>query len=108
ELYELIEREKERGSDTVKDLVLEKHERWAFPFATPVLTLIGVALSSRKRRGGLGLQLGLGLLITFLYILLLSTAKVAIGDRFAPWLALWLPNIVFGVVAGVLIVRAPK
>ncbi len=108
ELYALIEREEDRGSDTVKDLILEKYERWAFPFATPILTLIAVALSSRKRRGGLGLQLGLGLLIAFLYILLLSTAKVAIGDKFPAWLALWLPNIIFLAVAFVLVRRAPK
>jgi lipopolysaccharide export system permease protein len=107
DLSKLIDLERQRGSDFIKDLELERHARYAFPFATPILTLIGVTLASRKKRGGIALQLGLGFLITFLYVLILSTAKVLIGDYFPAWLAVWLPNAIFSIVALILLKLSP-
>ena len=108
ELDDYIEREKIRASGKVRDLQLEKNERLALPFASIVLTLIGFALASRKRRGGIALQIGLGFIITFVYVFVLSISRLVFGDTFAPWFALWLPNIVFFVGALLLLRIAPK
>lgn len=107
-LDEYIALEQMRGSDYVDELILERYERYAYPFATLILTLIGFAMASRKRRGGIALQLGVGFALSFAYILILTTAKVAISDTFPGWLAVWLPNIVFGILALVLLRLAPK
>mgnify|MGYP005857932927 CR=1 FL=1 len=107
-LDEYIALEQMRGSDYVEELILERYERYAYPFATLILTLIGFAMASRKRRGGIALQLGVGFALSFVYILILTTAKVAISDTFPGWLAVWLPNIVFGLLALVLLRLAPK
>jgi lipopolysaccharide export system permease protein len=98
-----------RGDPDVQQFEVKKYERFAFPLATVILTLIGVAVSSRKVRGGIGYHLGFGLALTFLYILFMQISSVfgAFGDV-PPALAVWIPNIIFGVIAAVLIRLAPK
>lgn len=108
ELREYILLERERGSDFLNQLELEWQERFAYPVAALILTVIGVALSTKRRRGGIGLQIGLGLILIFLYILFLNTAKVVLGDSFPPWVAIWLPNLLFLGIAAFLIRVAPK
>jgi len=108
ELEDYIEKERLRGSDILEDLILEKYERYAYPFAAIILTLIGVSLSSKKSRGGTALQLGIGLVLSFVYVFILLSAKVAISDYFPHWLAIWLPNIIFSIIALILIRIAPK
>jgi lipopolysaccharide export system permease protein len=81
----------------------------AFPFSTFILTLIGVAVSSKKARGGIGTQLGAGLMISFGYILFMQfSSQFAIGGSLHPMLAVWLPNMIFAVVAVFLYKMAPK
>ncbi|MFW5659044.1 MAG: LptF/LptG family permease, partial [Bacteroidota bacterium] len=99
ELNDYIERERIRGSGIIGDLLLEKNERLALPFSAIVLTIIGFALASRKRRGGIALQIGLGFIISFVYVFVLSISRLVFGDSFPPWVALWLPNMVFFVAA---------
>lgn len=108
ELLATIARERERGSELVDDLILEKNERIAYPFAALILTVLGFALSTRKRRGGIALQLGLGLVLTFVYVALLSIAQNVLGDVFPIWIALWIPNLVFGGVTVLALRWAPK
>lgn len=108
ELYEYIELEKKRGSDFLKELILEKYERFAYPFAMIILTLIGVSVSTVKRREGIGFQIGLGLIITFFYLLTLNLSRILFSETFAPWLAIWTPNILFFLIAIVLLIRTPK
>jgi lipopolysaccharide export system permease protein len=108
QLLEYIELERERGSDTINDLKLELYMRMAAPFASFVLTIIAFALSTRKRRGGIALQLGLGFMIAFLYVFFLSVSRSALGESIAPGLAVWLPNIVFMVIGLVLLRLVPK
>ena len=106
ELRAYIEKEQLKGTSTIKDYLVEKHKRIAFPFATIILTLIGVSISSRKVRGGIGVHLGLGIAITFTFILFLQITTVfATHGNLEPWLAVWIPNMIFGVV-GIFLLRA--
>ena len=109
ELREFIENEKLKGSENVKFYEVEKHRRMSFPFATLVLTLIGVSLSSRKVRGGIGLHLGIGLAISFSYILFLQVSTTfATNGNLHPFLSVWIPNIIFTLVGIYLLKSAPK
>ncbi|MDP4292074.1 MAG: LptF/LptG family permease, partial [Bacteroidota bacterium] len=109
ELRNFIRKEKLKGSSLVNMYEVEMHQRFAFPFAGIILTLIGMALSSRKVRGGTGLHLGFGIAITFTYILFLQVTTVfARFGEVPPALGVWTPNIIFGIVALILLWKAPK
>ena len=109
QLRAFIEKERLKGTTVIKDYLVEKHKRIAFPFATIILTLIGVSISSRKVRGGIGMHLGLGIAITFTFILFLQITTVfATQGNLSPWLAVWIPNFIFGVVGIFLVRAAPK
>ncbi len=109
ELRQYIAKEKLKGSDDVVFYEVEKNTRIASPFATLVLTLIGVSLSSRKIRGGIGMHLGLGILITFSFILFMRISTVfATYGNLSPMLAAWIPNILFGALGLYLLKTAPK
>lgn len=109
ELNDKIDKEKIRGSGIMVNLELEKYKRWTYPFSAYVLTLIGVALSSRKVRGGVGLPLGLGILLSFVYILFIQFANVfALKGGLPPIIAVILPNLLFGILGIYLSIKAPK
>ncbi len=109
QLRKKIADEKLKGSEEVKVYEMEKHNRISGPFATIILTLIGVALSSRKVRGGIGMHLGLGIALTFTFIMFMKISTVfAISGHLSPFLAAWIPNIIFGIIAAILIRLAPK
>ncbi len=109
QLRKFIEKERLKGSQLIKEYEVEKHKRIAFPFATIVLTLIGVSLSSRKVRGGIGMHLGFGLLLTFTFIMFQQVTTVfATRGSLDPWLAVWIPNFVYGIFGVYLLRIAPK
>ncbi|MCB8994359.1 MAG: LptF/LptG family permease [Bacteroidales bacterium] len=109
ELNEFISVSRMQGETNLVAYLIEKYKRTAFPFSTFILTLIGVTVSSRKVRGGIGAQLGLGLGISFGYILFMQfSSQFAIGGSLPPLLAVWLPNLIFAVVALFLYRFAPK
>lgn len=108
DLIEYIELEEMRGSDILEQLYIERHLRFADPIAVIILTLIGFAMSSRKRRGGIALQIGLGLVICFTYIAMRFVGYAIAGDNFPPWLAAWLPNLLFFPISIFLLRIAPK
>ena len=109
QLDELIAMQKLRGDSMVKYSLIEKNTRFAVPFSAFILTLIGVSLSSKKRRGGIGINLGVGIGLSFSYILFLRFSQMfVITDTLPPWIALWLPNVIFAVIAAVLYRMAPK
>ncbi len=109
ELNQFITAEKERGSETINTLLVERYNRDAIPFSVLVLTIIGVALASRKVRGGSGAHLAVGVLISVAYILCSRlTIVFATKGNFSPLLAAWTPNVIFGILAIYLYVRAPK
>jgi lipopolysaccharide export system permease protein len=109
DLQHYIKREKLKGAEEIVFYDMEKHNRIASPFATLIMTLIGVSLSSRKLRGGIGMHLGLGILLTFAYILLMriTTVFATVGDL-PPVIAAWIPNLIFGVIGLLLLRSAPK
>jgi lipopolysaccharide export system permease protein len=109
QLRKFINQEKLRGSDRVKFYEVEKYQRISYPFATIVLTLIGVSLSSRKVRGGIGLNLAFGMAITFSFILFMKISTVfATYGNLPAYLSVWIPVLLFGVMAIQLIKKAPK
>ncbi len=108
-LNQLIKIQKSRGDANVMYAQIEKQTRLALPFSAFILTIIGVSLSSRKRRGGIGLNIGLGIALSFTYILFLRFSQMFVySDTLPPALALWLPNFIFAIIAGVLYWRACK
>ncbi|MEG1762066.1 MAG: LptF/LptG family permease [Bacteroidales bacterium] len=109
ELKKFIETEKQRGSTLVNFYEYENSQRMTAPFAAVILTLIGFALSSRKRRGGIGLHLAVGISLAFIFILFMQISKVfATFGNFPIWLAAWVPIIFFSFIAIYLIRTAPK
>jgi lipopolysaccharide export system permease protein len=109
ELKNYIKLLKLQGSDELKVFQIEQHKRFATPFAVFILTLIGVSLSSRKIRGGIGMNIGIGLALSFSYILFLQFAsQFSIKGNLNPMLAMWIPNLIYIVIAGVLYKMAPK
>jgi lipopolysaccharide export system permease protein len=100
ELKEYIAREKQRGSNMIEFFEVEQYKRSSFPFATIILTVMGVSISSRKVRGGVGLQIALGLLLSCIYIMLMYIFTTIATTGFAPpVIAVWTPNIIFTFVA---------
>jgi len=109
ELQDFIDQEKLQGAENITPYLIEKYKRVALPFSTFILTLMGVALSSRKTRGGIGAHVGAGIGLSFAYILFMQfTAQFAVGGNINPFLAVWIPNILFAIIGGVLYYYAPK
>jgi lipopolysaccharide export system permease protein len=109
ELSKYIENEKMKGSENIEYYELEKYNRIALAFSTFILTLIGVAVSSRKERGGTGKHLGIGIAISFIYIFFQRWFQSYAQSGVLPaYIAVWIPNIVFLGVCLWLLKRAPK
>lgn len=109
ELDLFIKQQKMQGETNVKAFQIERHKRIAFPFSTFILTFIGVAVSSRKVKGGIGFQIAIGVVISFAYILFMQfSTQFSIGGLLPVALAAWLPNIIFMGVALVLFRMAPR
>ena len=109
ELNDFIDQQRAKGSDSIRQLEVEHHTRYAYPLGTFILTLIGVSLSSRKVRGGTGLHIGIGIALCFSYIMLNRVfEEFAKGGSLPPMLAVWLPNIIYAIIAVYLYRKAPK
>lgn len=100
ELNEMIRLEKLRGNEGINGLLVERYNRDAIPISVIILTMIGGILASKKVRGGSGMQLAIGVILSVLYILFsrFSIIFSTKGD-FPPLLAAWVPNIIFGLLA---------
>ena len=109
ELSAYIERQRRRGFANIKEFEIEYHKRIAMSFASFILTIIGVSLSSRKVKGGMGMYLGAGLALSFSYILFQTvSATFAVNGNASPFLAVWVPNIVYTIIAIYLYRKAPR
>ncbi|MBT8327003.1 MAG: LptF/LptG family permease [Bacteroidia bacterium] len=109
ELDHMIEMEEMRGTGNTFFYVTEKYKRYSTPFAILILTVIGVSVASKKTRGGIGLNLGVGLLLSFTFLIVMQFF-IAYGSSgsLPPLIAVWIPNIIFGAIAVVLYKFAQK
>ena len=109
ELKDYISKQIDRGSSNVVQYQVEYYKRIATSFASFILTTIGLSLSARKRKGGMGLYLGIGLALSFGYIMLQTvSATFAINANTPPMIAAWIPNIIFAIVAYFCYKKAPN
>ncbi|MCM1006284.1 MAG: LptF/LptG family permease [Prevotella sp.] len=107
ELEEYIVKQKKRGVANITQFEIEKEKRYAMTAAAFILTLIGMSLSSRKVKGGMGINIGIGLVLSFSYILFSSvTSSFAVSGATTPRIAMWIPNIVYLLIGIILYKRA--
>lgn len=100
QLNAYIRRQSERGSENLNEYYIEKHRRTAAPFSAFVLSIIGACIASRKVRGGSGIHLAMGLMISAIYIFMMQfSTTFAIKGGLSPLLAVWIPNIIFSGLA---------
>ena len=109
DLNQLIATQNMRGDANVMFAEIELHNRFAMPFSAIILTIMGVCLSSRKKRGGIGWNLGIGIGLAFSYILFLRFAQMFVYAGTMPaGLALWIPNLLFALITVFLYTKAQK
>jgi len=109
ELRHYMDRQRARGSGNVKAFEVEYHKRWASPIGAFIMTLLGVTMSSRKVRGGMGKNLGIGVMLTAFYILFSTVSTTfSVNNVMSPFMAAWLPNILFLGLSIPLYIRASK
>ena len=108
-LSEYIERQKQRGVGNIKSFEVEYQRRYAMTAAAFILTVIGMALSSRKVKGGIGVNIGIGLVLSFSYILFMTvTQSFAISGLTSPLIAMWIPNLIYTIIAIILYRRVSR
>ncbi len=109
ELVHFIDREEKRGSSNIGRYKLELYRKWSLPVSVFILTIIAVAVSSRKRRGGMGVNLAFGICIAMVFVFFDKIfGTLASQSDFSPLLAVWFPNIIFGVIAVILLINAKR
>lgn len=109
ELNRYIDLQLSRGADDVKIYRVEKYIRWMQPFTVHILCFIALIIAARKSRRGTGFQIALGFLIAFVFIIFFVFAQaIAAAGTMNPILAVWLPNIVFAAVGGLLYKTIPR
>lgn len=109
ELRDYVNRQKERGVANIKSFEIELERRYAMTAAAFILTVIGLSLSSRKVRGGMGVNLGIGLVLAFSYLLFMTvTSSFAVSGLTSPRVAMWIPNIIYSIIAVILYRKASR
>jgi Predicted permeases len=109
DLKRYIDRQKERGIGSIQQFEIEFNNRFAMPFAAFILTIIGASLSARKVKGGMGFNIGIGLLLSFSYILFMQiSSSFAVSGLVSPFVAAWIPNILYAMIAVFLYRKAPN
>ncbi|MGX1024157.1 LptF/LptG family permease [Flavobacterium sp. CS20] len=109
ELLDFIEEEKQRGSPYIKLYMIDLYRRWSVPVSTFILTIIAVAVSSIKKRGGMGINLAIGIVVAFSYVFLDKVFGVfAEKSSFPPVIAVWASNVIFAILAIILLQKAKR
>lgn len=109
ELAEFIEQETKRGSGNINRYKVVAYKRWSLPVSAYILTVIAVAVSSMKRRGGMGVNLALGITLAFVFIFMDKVfGTIAEQSSFSPLIAVWFPNVVFAILAIYLLFNAKR
>ncbi|OFX79098.1 MAG: hypothetical protein A2071_06050 [Bacteroidetes bacterium GWC1_47_7] len=109
QLRKYVKSQKERGMGNIQSFQIEYHSRIASVFSAFILTIIGASLSARKVKGGMGLNIGIGLVLSMGYILFMTVSSTfAVKGSMSPFVAAWIPNIIFLLIAMYLYKRAPN
>ena len=109
ELNEFVAKEKRRGSGNINRYLVVAYKRWSIPVSAFILTIIAVAVASFKRRGGMGINLAVGISLAFIFVFFDKVfGTMAEQSAFSPLIAVWFPNIIFGVLAVILLYRAKR
>ena len=109
ELNQFIEKEKRRGSSNINVYLVVLYKKFSIPVSAFILTVIAVAVSAMKRRGGMGLSLAIGIGLAFAFVFFDKIfGTLAEKSSFPPLLAVWFPNIVFGILAIFLLRNAKR
>ena len=109
QLKRYISNQKARGVANIQSFEIEYEKRYAMTAAAFILTVIGLSLSSRKVRGGMGMNIGIGLLLSFSYILFMTvTQTFAVSGYTSPRVAMWIPNVIYAVIAVLLYRKASQ
>ncbi|MDR0427199.1 MAG: LptF/LptG family permease [Dysgonamonadaceae bacterium] len=109
QLKTYIDRQKKRGIGNIQLFEIEYYKRFAIAFAAFILTVIGVSLSARKIKGGMGMNIGIGLVLSFSYILFMQvSSSFAISGLMSTFVASWIPNLIYAFVAAFLYFKAPN
>ena len=109
ELQNFIEQETRRGSGNINRYKVVAYKRWSLPVSAYILTIIAVAVSSMKRRGGMGVNLALGITLAFVFIFMDKVfGTIAEQSDFSPLIAVWFPNVVFAILAIYLLFNAKR
>lgn len=104
-----VKSQRERGLGNIQAFEIEYHSRFASVFSAFILTIIGASLSARKVKGGMGLNIGIGLVLSMGYILFMTvSSSFAVKGNMSPMLAAWIPNIVFVFIAFYIFKKAPN
>lgn len=109
QLQQYVERQRQRGVANIQAFEIEYEKRYAMCAAAFILTVIGMALSSKKVKGGMGMNIGLGLVLSFSYILFMTvTSSFAVSGITSPFVAMWIPNVLYAIIAVVLYFKAAR
>jgi lipopolysaccharide export system permease protein len=109
ELNDFIKQERRRGSANMNRYLVVAYKRWSLPVSAFILTIIAVAVSSKKRRGGMGVNLALGISLAFIFIFFDKVfGTMAEQSSFSPLIAVWFPNVSFGILAIFLLYNARR
>lgn len=109
ELSDFVDREEARGSSNINRYKVVQYKKWSLPVSVFILTVIAVAVSSIKRRGGMGVNLAFGIVIAMIYVFFDKIFGVmAEQSDFSPLVAVWFPNVVFGILALYLLYNAKR
>ena len=107
QLNDYIEHQKARGVGNIKSFEVERERRFAMTAAAFILTVIGMTLSVKKQKGGMGVNIGIGLVLSFSYILFMTiTQTFALSGLTSAFVAMWIPNVVYTIIALILYRRA--
>jgi lipopolysaccharide export system permease protein len=109
QLRQYIQRQKQRGVANIQAFEIEYEKRYAMCAAAFILTVIGMSLSSKKVKGGMGVNIGIGLLLSFSYILFMTvTSSFAVSGLTSPLVAMWIPNFIYSIIAILLYFKAAR
>lgn len=109
ELNYQIKRERKKGSNLLQYFLIEKNKRNATPVSILIFTIMGVSIASRKTRGGTGIHLAFGLLLSSIFVVMLNFSEtISETSELSAMLCIWLPNIIFAVITAILVIMAQK